>query len=180
MIYIFLIVWCYCSAIIPWFRPAVIAFLWWLILQWYDPHVLSLLATWAALAWTVTIRFCDEMIDRWLQKVIILLKKWQKKILDLLSIDLSRLSFPESVSEKKQELQEKFHKKISQKNHRRRVILIAAYTFQSPLPDVLIIKYIRHHMPFWVFFLSALWWKAFAYTPFIYWFDVVEWFLEHL
>jgi hypothetical protein len=52
------------------------------------------------------------------------------------------------------------------------MMMIAGYTFQSPIPDMLIIRFIRHKMPFRAFWIAMMVGKIFAYTPFVYGVDV--------
>lgn len=125
-----------------------------MLLAWGDPFYITLFVWSWAVFWTSSLWFLNAKIDT-------IFKHWYPKFSPNESHRLGRKIV-------------RIHNKLHIVNKKRILMFLVACTTRSAIPDILIIRTVRHKLPFSYFFLAVLIGKFFVYTPFIYGLEVVE------
>lgn len=74
----------------------------------------------------------------------------------------------------------KLHNKIKITSHPLLLAALVAWTTRSAIPDILIIRSVRHKLPFWMFLVATITGKLFVYTPIIYGVEFTEYLVNLL
>lgn len=149
-----LFLWAGCTTFVPWIIPLIYVTISWLLLTWMNPLFLAVIVTSWAVGWTTLLWFANTYIDKKLQHLY------------------PKFSYDESHRLGKKII--RIHKQLHIYTKKRILFFLVACTTWSAIPDILIIRTVRHKLPFPYFFWATLIWKFFVYTPFIYGIELIE------
>lgn len=147
------------SAFVPWFVPLAYTAIGALQINGTSPHLLLIVSVIWAVIWTTILYFLDQTCYKLYQKYI----------------SKNNLSYDTKANTSKiYQWTQRLHKKLKVVEKKPTLFALVILTTISPIPDIVIIRYIQGKLPFTRFFVAVIIGKTLNYAPIIYGIELVK------